>query len=172
MKEIIINSIFLLNSILLSLFFLNYVKKEYGRLPSISASAKHLKKDGNQVLFYLFITIDVCVPLAWIAQSWLSTIAAMLLFGIGIITGYNPNLKNNKWENGVHVFLTMGAITLFLLDAVLLNWWYAIPVGICLIWSGILWLKKAKDHTWKIEVIVLVTVWVVLGIDKILLNLF
>lgn len=161
----------LLVSISISLLFLNFIKSKYGRLPSISASAKYLKKDNIVILFYWFITVGICVPLAWIAQSWLSTIAAMMLFGIGIATGYNPNLREGKAQHLIHTIWTNVAILLFLVDAALLDWPYIIIVGLCVIFSGTLWLKKTEDHTWKIEVIVLVTVWIVLGIDKILLNL-
>lgn len=69
---------------------------EYGKRGSISAYAKPLQADKKQFYFYLFIA-GIVVPLTYIGRdSYILIASGMLLFGIGVITGYNPGLNENR----------------------------------------------------------------------------
>jgi len=168
MKELIINSILLVISIVTVTIFLEYIKRKYGRRPSISNSVKYLTQDGNQIYFYIFITIGICVPLTFIVYNFLSAISAGMLFVIGIVTGYNPKIKDNRLEDTIHVVLTNLAIVGTVVSIVLMNYWLSIIVILYGVPCFVLWIIKAEDHTWRIEVLIIYMIWTCLIIEKIL----
>jgi len=168
MRQLITNSILLTISIIIVNWFLWYVKKKYGRRPSISASTKKLQEDSNQIYFYLFITLGVCVPLAFIIYNLFAAMATGMLFTIGIITGYNPNIRNDKAENFLHVALTNLAIGLAIVSIIVMNYWLGLIVFIYAIPCFILGIKKVSCHTWRIEVLIIWMIWTCLFLQKIL----
>lgn len=170
----------ILFSIIIVTWFRDYVRRHYGRLSSISVSAKHLQRDGKQIYFYIFIVLGICFPLTYVANTWITTFAAMFLFGIGIITGWNPDLvykeedeeiKYKDIQGAVHVILTFLAILGFAAGMIVMNPWLAIVIGITFIPCFILWIKQAKDHTRRIEGLIIYAMWTCLIIDKILIGI-
>ena len=63
LKVILIDLVLILLSITGVNMYLRYVKKKFGRKSSISASAENVKSINRSFLFYLFITVGICVPL-------------------------------------------------------------------------------------------------------------
>lgn len=168
--SILIDSLLLLISIASTYFYLRFIKRKYGVQSSISASAKLVKVDGRSPLFYLF-TIGLVVPMTYLSGNYLSVFAGMMLLGIGMITGYNPELKKNKTQDVIHIVLTDTAIVLFLAGIILMNYYFAIIVIIFAIPSLSAYIKKIKNHTLKIEIYIICIVYICLGIYRIVLPL-
>ena len=152
-------------SIIIVLWYRWLCKTKYGLRSSISMSAKNFRDDGKQFYTHFFITFGICFPVAYIAQTYLITIAAGLLFCIGIITGYNKNLKELPIQHVVHVFFAFIPISIFVLGLVFINLWYCMIIGLCLV-PIINWLvKKDKDITRKVEYLVIYVAWVIFAIE-------
>lgn len=179
MNPILLNIILLIISITIcQLWYFSMIRKKYGLLPSISHSAKYLQKDGKQVYFYIFILIGVVFPLSYMSGTfykepsiapYFTSISGGLLGIIGIFTGYNPDIKSKKWQNGLHVFFTQVSIIGFTTGVILMHWQYSIVIGIIAIPSFILWIKKIPDHTRLIEQLLIYGFWFCLTIDKIII---
>ena len=170
MNPIILNSILFVVSLIITISYTKLIRHRFGMQSSISASAKLIKSEGKSPLFYLFIT-GLVVPMTYLSSNYFTIIAGMLLFGIGMITGYNPDLKKNKTQDDVHVFLTDGSILLFVIGIIVMSPWYSIIVVAFGIPAIMLWIKKVECHTWKIEVLVMWIVYLSIGIEKIALPL-
>lgn len=167
MKYIILNFGLILSSFLIVSWYLSYIKNRYGKKSSISASAKELHKYSGAFLFYVFILLGITFPLMYVANTLITTIGGILIAGIGVITGYNPDIKNSKLENFLHVVLVNLAIVLFYVGICIMNPWLIIPCVISLIPIIKLFVKKPQYHTWDIEVIIIYTIWVCLIIGQI-----
>lgn len=171
MKTIIQNITLIAFSITLISFFLKYVKEKYTRLSSISASAKHLRRDNKPRLFAIFIIMGIAVPLVLVGDSYLCTFAAAFIFMTGIITGYNPALRNQRAEDTLHVAFTLFAITLGMLAMIKFSLWYFVIIAPAIFYGAYLIFAKREDHTWKVEVLAIVVIEVCLVVEKIVVPL-
>lgn len=159
--------------IIVFIWYLPYVRKHFGKLSSISASAKYFKRDGRSPLFYLFIT-GLVVPMTYLSFNYYMVFAGCLLFGIGMITGYNPYLKENKLQDTFHIILTNAAIASYLLgmivfDIKLQQYWDVVIITAILIPSVYMLIKRVIYHTWKIEVLIIIAVFISMIIHRIIL---
>ena len=171
MKQILINSALLTISIITFFWYKRLSKKRYGLRSSISASAKDFTQDGDQIYSHIFIIFGLYCTLSFIAQSYITTISAALLSTIGIITGYNINLKKSKLQDTLHIIFTFIGIIGFMTGIIFINYWYSIAIFILLIGILYLYFKKVHHHTRKIEDLIVYTAWLCLGIQFILLPL-
>jgi len=171
MKPILINLTFILISISSMLGYKFYCTRKYGKKSSISAWAKPLLQDGNRVLTFLFVLLSLGL-LVYVARTTLSTFAGMAIFGIGVFTGYDPEIKPVKLQDVVHVVLVAVGIGLFLISVILIRLVYVIPVGIWIVVSLYLWLKGIKHHTRIIEELMFyVVIWPCLLAERVILPL-
>lgn len=146
-------------SVVISTWYL-LKNRKFGKENSISAYAKHMKTKSQKFTTYVFIWIGLCFPLAFVADHWLTTIAAGLLTFDGLFTGYNPTHLKTKWQNRFHLIGVDGAIGLFIVGLFFINWKIALitfPLGILCI---VLWAKKVKRHTFWIEIVLII--WIIL----------
>lgn len=156
----IINLYFIIEIFLfVNITFLWLVKK-YSWKSSWSAYAGPLTLDGRRWLFFLFI-IHISA-LAVVAYTILSAVAGALLFMIGIITGYNPEIHHKRLEDTLHVIFVDGAMVIFAFIAIFnfdlfnFNLINTIIVGSGIFVIAILlaidkWIIKIKGHTTIIE---------------------
>lgn len=154
--------IFLIFSLITTLTYLVFVVTKHGWLPSISHSAYYEK--------YAFICFILCLswPLAIVAWSAYTWIAASILSLIGFWTGYNPCLYNNKLENKLHGIFTIIPIVIVLFDIIhkgiiskntdMLIFSISCVIGF-VVPSFILWKKQTKNHTYWIEIFCLAAVF-------------
>jgi len=175
MKDIVLNSLMFAISIITVNLYLWYVKKRCGRCSSISRSVKYLTKVNEVALFYLFVTFGICFPLGYLVYNIWAGIAIGIFSMISIITGYNPNINNDKLEDFLHVFCVNVAIILSVIAIMATSKWmsleFIIKGGIIIVYIIIcffLWILKVKDHTWRIEVLVIYMIWSCLIFDNIL----
>ena len=164
-----LNIILLSFSVVLSTAYLIYIRR-FGKESSISAYADPLTQNGQEFLTYIFIWLGISFPLAFVANHWLTTFAAVLLALDGLFTGYNSTHLKRNWQNIIHVIGVNGAIILFIVGIFVLSWKIALltlPIGIIALF---LWIKKVKRHTYWIEVLIMVWIWVFLLIEKIILK--
>ena len=169
-KETLLNASLLLISLIIFFWYKWYTKKHYGLKGSISASADDLKKEGKQFYTYFFVVIGLCFPLAWIAQTWLTTIAVGLMSCIGIITGYNDRLKNYKFQHVLHVILAFIPIAIFMAGIIIeINVMYAYLIGTFVILSIWLVVKKTPDYVRKIEDLAYYCICMCLILERIIL---
>lgn len=130
--------------------FCLYVKQKYGRRPSISNSAKYVQG----WLFFAFAILSFA-PLMYLArESYMSIISSGLLMCIGVITGWNPELKTEgSLQDNVHIGLTIGCIVVYAVGMIIICPYFFIPILFCAIISFFIWKNEDKiaDHTWHIE---------------------
>lgn len=155
-------------------FYLPYTHRHFGKLPSISASAKYFKRDGRSPLFYLFIS-GLVVPMTYLSYNYYMIFAGMLLFGIGMITGYNPQLKENKLQDTLHVLLTNGAIGLYLAGMIIFDvkekqYWDILLIILAGVPSVYMLVKRVKYRTRKIEVLVIIAVILSMILNRLILT--
>ena len=156
MNQLLIDSYFLFQAIIIITWSIMRWTKVYGHKSSISAYAGPLTKDGKEIQFFIFIWFGIVGPLSFVADSMITTFAGMLLLGIGILTGFNPEMKNKGLQDILHVLFTNSAIILFAIGIIVINFWYSIIVGMVLIISIIMLIKKIPNHTKKIEIVVII----------------
>ena len=171
MKTIITSFALVLSSIIFVSLILGVWKKRMGLLKSISAYAKPLHDNGKAFQFHILITFLLCVPVAFVTQTWIGTIACMLMFGIGTITGYNPNYKLNKFQHTFHIILVVSSIGLYVFGMALNSLWYLILIGICAVYCIVIFAKKLPYYTRTIEIYLIWLVWIYLLIDKCIIPL-
>lgn len=177
-KEIIINAALITWSVMGCIWFTEYVKYKYGQKNSISASAKDLTRDGNQIYFYLFIFAGISLPLGFVAvtgENWINlsiyftSAATSIITLVGMYTGYNPNIAS-KPQNTIHVIAVLVSMVLFIPGAILIDYWASIPILIGLIVIGILMIKKPRYKTWKIEMQYLIwNVWITFFLIRVII---
>lgn len=163
-----LNIILLSFSVVLSTAYLIYIRR-FGKKPSVSAYADPLTQNDQEFLTYVFIWLGLSFPLAFISNHWLTTFAAVLLALDGLFTGYNPTHLRRAWQNIIHVIGVNGAIGFFIIGIFVINWKIALltlPIGIIALF---LWIRKVKRHTYWIEILVMIWIWVFLLIEKIIL---
>jgi hypothetical protein len=132
-------------------FFLAYVVNQYGWLPSISKSSDYLTTDGKEWMFFLFVWL-LGFSFAWASKSMLGTFACALLPIIGTLTGWNPEIMNDKWEFGLHIFCTVSAIVLIMADMVRKKPVPGLPMVIIFFIFSLVALLEIKNYTYWIEV--------------------
>jgi uncharacterized membrane protein len=168
MKTQLTNLIVLTGSLVFIIWYLRYIQKFKPDMNAISKAAKFLP-DGQKGLVFLFIAI-LCASLTYVAQTLLMAICGGLLFMIGVITGHNPDIKNQNIENFLHGWLAKIGVAGGIVQAVLF-----MPVvgGILaagwFVFSLIIWKKRWDRATWWIEVTALWVIYPVLFIEKVIL---
>lgn len=172
MRELIIDIALLVWSVVITSWYIRLILKLYGKQKSISYSAKCLMKQNKQVLFHLFITMGLCVPLAYLGRSYLTVLGCMMLFGIGVITGFDANLGRTDRQHKLHVILTVPAILVYCLGMTLWSYWYLIPIGIAAIISTIIAIRRKDVYViWDIEELFIIATWIVVLIHRVILPL-
>ena len=150
------NTIMLIISVGIVVFYLTYIKRKYGRCSSFSRSAKKLIGKNEFALFYVFITLGISFPLALVVYNLFAAMAAGIFFMVGVITGYNPNIKNDKLEDFLHVFCVNIGIGLAAFSIIWMYFWTILLVFICFIICLFMWIfrEKIPQHTWQIEAVI------------------
>lgn len=164
-----LNITLLVFSSIICFLYLIYVENTIGERSSISAYAKDLTENGLSFLTYVFIWLGLCFPLAWVADHWLTTIAAAFLTLDGLFTGYNPKHLSRKWQDIIHVIGVNVAILLFIVGIFLMNWrifLYTSPIGL---YSIYMLIRKVHRYTYWIEITIIVWIITFLTIEKVIL---
>lgn len=181
MKTIIPYLIFIVISFISWNLYLELFKRIKGRKSSVSATAKYIPT----WLFFTFIAFSL-LPLMYLGQNYWTTFGIMVISGIGVITGINPNLlernlifgmtneTGDKWspieiQNFLHIILTNLGIALYMVGLIFIDWRLLIIIVPVLIICLILWIKQVKHHTWKIERILHYACCLCLLIERIIL---
>jgi hypothetical protein len=152
--------ILLTASLLITELYTIYIRKKYGIQKSISASARLIMdKQGRSPLFFLFIAL-LALPLTYVANNPVATLAGSFLMLIGLYTGFNPNFWDKEVQQFVHTASVFIAIALFEVGLILINPYTAfslIPVVVLVIVN----LKK-DNYIWRCEKIVIYQIYIVL----------
>jgi hypothetical protein len=151
-KELLINSSVIIFSLSFFLMYRMVTKKVYGLQNSISKVAKYYQRDGMIIVTVLFVLFSLVLPfLYFLRGTHIGIISACLITGIAGYTGYNPELKNRKLQDILHVVLTLAAMTGYCVVIFILNIWYLIPIIFWLTYTMYHYFKKTHQHTRKIE---------------------
>lgn len=164
-----LNLVLLIISALICFVYLIGIYNRYGLRKSISAYAKFLTLDGLGFFTYVFIWIGLCFPLAWVANHWLTTIAAAILTFDGLFTGYNPNHLKKRWQDFMHLLGVRVAVAGFIVGIFFINWIVALatlPFGA---FAAYFHLKKIERHNYWVEIFIMIWLWLFLLIDKVIL---
>jgi hypothetical protein len=171
MKTVIIDLIVILVSFAFTQGYTDFIKRKFGRKGSISASAKCIKDGrGRSPAFFWLFVVPLTIPMAYVYNNWLATIASGILFLIGSYTGYNPEvLKNNPLQNVLHVVFVNVAIACIEVSILfinpfndrLINLWNLIPIGISIGIITYFYIKQLKDIVWRWEKVVIYQIYAV-----------